>query len=94
MNPLIPFPKAPIPFPRAERRVEGGVGYGRGIDARLRAVEGDIREIRTQMESVATKADIGELSSSMKVWILSSTVAALALVVGWLVFWIVRLATG
>ena len=46
------------------------------------------------MELVATKSDIKELAATVKVWILSSTVVALVIVVGWLVNWIVRLSTG
>ncbi len=85
---------SPIQFPGPQRSLQGGSGDGGGIEARLRAVEGDIREIRALMKSVATKEDIVELSSSMKVWILSSTVAGLLIIVGWLVLWIIRLATG
>jgi hypothetical protein len=84
----------PIPFPGPQRQVTGGNGDGRDFDARLRTVEGDVREIKTRMETVATKSDIKELASSMKIWILSSSVVALVIVVGWLVTWIVRLSTG
>ena len=85
---------SPIQFPDSRRSLQSGSGDGGGIDARLRSVEGDIREIRARMESVATKEDIVKLSSSMKVWILSSTVTGLVIIVGWLVLWIIRLATG
>ena len=84
----------PIPFPGSQRPVAGGGGDGRDFDGRMRSVEGDVREIKTRMETVATKSDIKELASSMKVWILSSSVVALVIIVGWLVSWIVRLSTG
>ena len=83
----------PLPFPGPQRPVTGGSGNGGDFDTRMRAVEGDVREIKTRMETVATKSDIRELASSMRVWVLSSTVVALVIVVGWLVNWIMRLTT-
>lgn len=50
-----------------ERQVEGG--NGGSFDARLRAVEGDIREIKAKLENFATKRDIDKL----KIWALIGT---------------------
>ena len=106
----------PILFPSPQQPVGGGrSGDGGDLDARLRLVEGDLREFKTRMDTVATKSDIKDLAATtksdikdlaattksdikdlaatMKIWILSSTVVALVIVVGWLVTWVVRLAT-
>lgn len=86
----------PIQFPGPQQQVAGGSGDGRDgreFDARLRVVEGDTREIKTRMNTVATKSDIKELASSMKIWVLSSSVAALVIVASLLVNWIMRITT-
>ena len=83
-----PDEPAPPPSP-------GGGNGGRydRLDDRLRVVEGDVREIKTRLETVATKNDIDRLESKLKIWLSGSTVTALAMVIGWLVFWIVRLVS-
>ena len=95
----------PILFPGPQQPVGGGrSGDGGDLDARLRLVEGDLREFKTRMDTVATKSDIKDLAATtksdikdlaatMKIWILSSTVVALVIVIGWLVTWVVRLTT-
>ena len=83
-----------LPFPNRRQQVGGTGGNDQGFDARLRTVEGDLREIKTDMKHVATKKDISDLGSSIRIWILSGTVATLVIVIGWLVGWVIRLATG
>ena len=56
---------------RPRARVDGG-----GNDSwepRLRAVEGEVREIRTRMENSATKTDIAHL----KIWVLGGVITTL-----------------
>ena len=84
MNEILPF--------HDRRPVGGRGGSGDGFDVRLRTVEGDVRDIKTDMKHVATKKDISDLGSSIRIWILSGTVAALVIVIGWLVGWVIRLS--
>ena len=53
--------------------------------ARLRAVEGDVREIRTRMENSATRTDIVHL----KVWVLGGVITTLGGIVG-AFLWLIR----
>ena len=87
-------------FPDPQRQVGTGDGGGPDLDARLRTVEGDVREIKTRMEEIATKKDIsllqkdlGLLKKDIRIWILSGSTVTLLIIIGWLVNWIIRLST-
>lgn len=97
---VVEDPDEPAPPPTAPNHGGGNDGRYDRLDERLRVVEGDVREIKTRLEAVATKIDIQRLESSienfgsrLKIWLLGSSVTALVLVVGWLVTWVVRLMT-
>ncbi len=67
----------PIPFPR-QPRVTGGNG-GNSNEDRIRELELDVREIKTRMEGLATKTDIGTLRN----WILGGVIAGLLAFIWW-----------
>ena len=73
-----------------QARVDGG-----GNDSwepRLRAVEGDVREIRTRMEKMATQTDIAHLKmdiAHLKIWVLGGVITTLGgIVTGFL--WLIQ----
>ena len=73
-----------------QARVDGG-----GNDSwepRLRAVEGDVREIRTRMEESATHTDIAHLKTDiahLKIWVLGGVITTLGgIVTGFL--WLIQ----
>ena len=61
----------------------GGTGGGR-FDDRLRAVELDVREVRTKMQDVATKSDVDIAIGKLKIWALIGCVIGTIAVIGWL----------
>lgn len=72
---------------RRQAQVEGG--RDDSWDARLRAVEGDVREIKTRIAESATKTDIAHL----KIWVLGGVITTLGGIVTaflWLVQPILR----
>lgn len=69
------------PLPKA--KVDGGDDDS--WEARLRAVEGDVREIKTRMENSATKTDIAYL----KVWVLGGVITTLGGIVT-AFLWLIR----
>ena len=79
----------PLQFPAPERRVAGGSGGSGDVDARLRAVELDVREIktrlageiRTKLDQTATKRDIDKL----KLWAALGCLVGTIAVIGWLI---------
>ena len=83
-----------VEFPGQQRSVNGGGGGVQDLDGRLRAVEGDVREIKVRTEDVAKKSDIRNLASEIKTWILGGVAMASLVIIGWLVGWVVRLTTG
>ena len=54
-----------IDFPRASKPTSGDGGGG-GHDARLRAVELDMREIKTELKHLATSRDIQEMAAGIE----------------------------
>ena len=60
------------------------------LEERLRVVEGDIREIRTRIENVATKDDIKLAIATMRNWALGGWAATSLVVIGWLIYALVR----
>lgn len=82
------------PFPGRQGQVDGGNGgpYDR-LDARLLAVELEVREIKVAVKDVAKKHDIALAVEKLKNRIMvGATIGTLA-VIGWLVAWIIRLST-
>ena len=70
--------------PRDDTQHGGGGGNGGRYDVlaeRVRLVELDIRDIKTRMETVATKSDIDKL----KIWALVGGLIGAVAVIGWLV---------
>lgn len=68
----------------------GGNGDGtRDLDARLRAVELDVREIKTQMQHVALQKDV----LGLKIWILIGVIGGMLSAAG-LAFAVARLFFG
>ena len=80
-----------VPFPDDPKGISspGRGGGGGDIDARLRAVELDVREIKTtlngeintKLDGAATKRDIDRL----KLWALIGCLIGTIAVIGWLV---------
>ena len=68
---------------RRQAQVEGG--RDDSWDARLRAVEGDVREIKTRIEESATKTDIAYVKTHdlktdiahLKIWVLGGVITTL-----------------
>lgn len=76
---------SPIPFPDRQQTVAGGNGGSN--DARIRAIELDVREIKTRTENMATKNDIDKL----KLWVAGSALFGALSIIGWLVVLVSRL---
>ena len=76
-----------VPFGQPGHSAGGGNGSS-VLESRLRAVEGDIREIKADMKHLATKEDLQKL----KVWWLTG--AGIAGGLGGLLTWMVRVFSG
>ena len=61
----------------------GGNGGGR-FDDRLRAVELDVREIKTMTKDVAKKSDVDIAIGKLKIWALAGCIIGTIAMIGWL----------
>ena len=68
----------------------GSGSVGGDFDARLRAVELDVREIKTRIESIATKSDVDIATAKLQRWAMGGSLVGTIAVIGWLVFALVR----
>lgn len=80
-------------FPDPQRQLGAGDGDGTDIDARLRAVEHAVGDIKSRMGEVATKTDLSLLQKDIRIWILTGSAITLLVIIGWLVSWVIRLST-
>lgn len=60
------------------------------MEARLRVLEGDFREIKARIEHVATGGDVEIAIAKLKMWAMGGCITGTMAVVGWLVFALVR----
>ena len=88
-------PRFPVAVADTDRDVSQDTGNGGGgrydrLEVRIRALEGDVREIKTRIENVATKSDIDVAVAKVKTWAMGGSLVGTIAVIGWLVFALVR----
>ena len=74
-----------IDDPAELAELDGGGGDGGSYDDRLRAVEGDVREIKATMNSLATREDISKMENkvlSRLLWMTITVLGAALAVIG------------
>ena len=81
-----------LPMPQQQPVPPGDGGDGRDLERRLRAVELDVREIKTRIEHVATKEDLEKVKvliekkdAANSKWFLGITIGAVVTVLAALV---------
>ena len=92
---MTPAPLRVVRENEAGREVSSPGNGGNGgrydrLEERLRVVEGDIREIKTRIENVATKDDIKLAVATMRNWALGGWAATSVVVIGWLIYALLR----
>ena len=84
----------PVAVEDPGRDVAKDTGNGGGrfdrLEERIRALEGDVREIKTRMENIATKSDVDIAIAKLKAWAMGGSLVGTVAVIGWLVFALVR----
>ncbi len=92
MTPPARFPAAVEDTGRDAANDTGNGGGGRydRLEERIRILEGDVREIKTRMESVATKSDVDVAIAKLKTWAMGGSLVGTIAVIGWLVYALVR----